>query len=104
MRIPVRDMTEMTAYLKRNKGLIFRIIHYRIQQHMDTNIDSIYLFEFLLTDYQFVVQNVAYRSEWITSLELGIKYFEETEEYEMCIEFTKTIEQLKSRGKLLPMA
>jgi hypothetical protein len=99
MKIHVKDITEMIAYTKRNRTLIFRIIHHRIKEFMDRQGDSVHLFDFLLTDYQIIVQNVAVRSEWHISLELALRHFEEIEEYEICIEVKDTYDEVMRRKK-----
>jgi hypothetical protein len=101
MRIQVKDMQQMIEHCTRHKDLIYRIIHKRILQHIDSDVDSVFLFDYFLTDYSIVVSNVAFRTEWLTCLELAIKYFEEAEEYETCIEIMRTMVLLRDRIKLL---
>jgi hypothetical protein len=94
MRFHLRDMTEMLDFTHRNKDLIFRIIHKRICESLHTQAESIFLFDVFLTDYSIVVENVALRSEWPTSLQLALAYFEEVEDYETCREIKNTLDIL----------
>jgi uncharacterized protein (DUF4213/DUF364 family) len=74
---------------------LYRIILRRISEHIDTDVEEIFLFDVYLTEYQMPMEHVAKREEWYTSLTLALQYFEEVEDYETCIETKKLLDKIK---------
>jgi hypothetical protein len=87
-------MQEMIAYNNRNRDLLYKIIHNRIVKNLHTTEESIFLFDIYLTDYNISIDYVIYRSEFAESLVLALKFFEEIEEYEMCVQVKRTLDKI----------
>jgi hypothetical protein len=98
-KLRFREVEDLMEYNEQNQGYIhletFRVLKREWGKHKKcVDVD---LFEVELTDdpeMEEVILNVL-SEEWVTALEIGLEYFEETEEYEKCAPINKLLKTIK---------
>lgn len=75
---------EVVFFLKTNKQLLFTKILYEIKESIKNNENVAVVANFLVNNSVITIK--VDKVDWLTHLNMSIKYFESIEDYEICIE------------------
>ena len=97
-KLTLRNTDELVEYTETNPGVI-HIQTYDMLNHLwrkNKKISMVDLFIITLTDDEEMDEVIltVNEDEWEPALEMGLVYFEEVEDYEMCIKVKKLLETL----------
>ena len=98
-KLTLRDTDELVEYTESHPEVI-HIQTYEMLNHLwkkNKKISMVDLFIITLTDEEEIEEVVltVNEDEWEEALEIGLVYFEEVEDYEMCSKIKKLLETLK---------
>ena len=98
-KLTLRDTDELVEYTESHPEVI-HIQTYEMLNHLwkkNKKISMVDLFIVTLTDEEEIEEVVltVNEDEWEEALEIGLVYFEEVEDYEMCSKIKKLLETLK---------
>ena len=101
IKMTMRDMDEVLEYTIKNPKAIHNQTFEMIKFAHSSNkkLKSISLFKFKLTDDEDLdgaILNVE-KHEWELALELGLKFYEDVEEYEMCTKVNELLNKIKNQ-------
>jgi len=83
------DYSDVVFFLKTNKGFLFTKTLDGIKESIKNNEDVAVIVNLLVKDTVFTIK--LDRLDWLTHLDISIKYFESIEDYETCIEIKELI-------------
>jgi hypothetical protein len=97
--LTLRDTEEVIEYTENNPDVIYSQT-YDVLNHTwkkNKKISMVDLFIITLTDDEEMDEIIltVNEDEWEPALEMGLVYFEEVEDYEMCIQIKKLLETIK---------
>jgi hypothetical protein len=78
------DYSDVVFFLKTNKGLLFSKTLDGIKESIKNNENVAVIANLLIKNTVLTIR--LDREDWLTHLEISIKYFESIEDYETCIE------------------
>jgi hypothetical protein len=96
--LTLRDTDELIEFTENNPDVIYIQTYERLNHSWKKNkkISIVDLFIITLTDDEEMDEVVltVNEDEWAPALEMGLVYFEEVEDYEMCIKIKKLLETI----------
>lgn len=97
-KITLRDTDELIDFTENNPEVIYTQTYEMLNQSWKKNkeISLVDLFIITLTDDEEMDEVIltVHEDEWEPALEMGLVYFEEVENYEMCIKIKKLLETI----------
>jgi hypothetical protein len=97
--LTLRDTDELIEFTENNPDVIYTQTYDMLNHSWKKNkkISIVDLFIITLTDDEEMDEVVltVNEDEWAPALEMGLVYFEEVEDYEMCIKIKKLLETIK---------
>ena len=78
------EYEDVVFFLKTNRGLLFSKTLDGIKESMKNNENVAVIANILVKNTTLIIK--LEREDWLTHLEISIKYFESIEDYETCIE------------------
>jgi len=95
-RIIVHDLEELMGYFKTDNIDVFKDILIGIQQGFDLELEDVELFEVELAFTSNVLLFTLKRNTWLRELNLLLKTFVDSEEYELASDTKELIDKIKN--------
>jgi len=94
IRKDLKNFDEVAYFLKSERLTLYTSVVNGVKECLENDIDELLLAEFNLLDENIVFKIDMVKKDWVDSLSLALAFFEETEEYEKCVEIKDLITQL----------
>ncbi len=94
IRKDLKNFDEVAYFLKTERLILYNSVVNGVKDCIKNDIDSLLLAEFNLIDENIVFKIDMVKKDWLDSLSLALKFFEEVEDYEKCIEVSELITKL----------
>jgi hypothetical protein len=91
LKIRVDDYEDIAIFLRDEKDTFFHAIITAIKKGWKNKVNVVSVAEFAITNSESIINIDIEEEDWPESLYLALYHYEDTEEYEKCIELRKLI-------------